>query len=58
MRAKVGRRTSHPARLPPLIDCHEQGLAYAYVAALADPLAYIYSKKILDQDMHWYETTC
>lgn len=26
-----------------------------FVPALADPYAYIYSKKILDQDMHWYE---
>jgi peptide/nickel transport system substrate-binding protein len=25
------------------------------VPALADPFNYIYSKKILDQDMHWYE---
>jgi peptide/nickel transport system substrate-binding protein len=26
-----------------------------FVPALADPYAYIYSKKKLDQDMHWYE---
>src|SRR6516225_8167645 len=26
-----------------------------FLPALADPFAYIYSKKILDQDMHWYE---
>ena len=27
----------------------------SFLPALADPFAYIYSKKILDQDMHWYE---
>ena len=27
----------------------------SFVPALADPYAFIYSKKILDQDMHWYE---
>jgi len=27
----------------------------SFLPALADPYAYIYSKKILDQDMHWYE---
>jgi peptide/nickel transport system substrate-binding protein len=27
----------------------------SFVPALADPFAYIYSKKILDRDMHWYE---
>jgi peptide/nickel transport system substrate-binding protein len=26
-----------------------------FLPALADPYAYIYSKKKLDQDMHWYE---
>jgi len=26
-----------------------------FLPALADPYAYVYSKKILDQDMHWYE---
>lgn len=26
-----------------------------FLPALADPFAYIYSKKILDQNMHWYE---
>ena len=26
-----------------------------FLPALADPFAYIYSKKKLDQDMHWYE---
>jgi peptide/nickel transport system substrate-binding protein len=26
-----------------------------FVPALADPYAYIYSKKKLDEDMHWYE---
>jgi peptide/nickel transport system substrate-binding protein len=26
-----------------------------FVPALADPFAYVYSKKKLDQDMHWYE---
>jgi peptide/nickel transport system substrate-binding protein len=27
----------------------------SFLPALADPYAYIYAKKILDQDMHWYE---
>jgi peptide/nickel transport system substrate-binding protein len=27
----------------------------SFLPALADPFAYVYSKKILDQDMHWYE---
>ena len=27
----------------------------SFLPALADPFAYIYSKKILDSDMHWYE---
>jgi peptide/nickel transport system substrate-binding protein len=27
----------------------------SFLPALADPFAYIYAKKILDQDMHWYE---
>jgi peptide/nickel transport system substrate-binding protein len=27
----------------------------SFLPALADPFAYIYSKKILDQDMHWHE---
>jgi peptide/nickel transport system substrate-binding protein len=27
----------------------------SFLPALADPFAYIYSKKILEQDMHWYE---
>jgi peptide/nickel transport system substrate-binding protein len=26
-----------------------------FVPALADPFAYVYSKKKLDEDMHWYE---
>ena len=26
-----------------------------FLPALADPYSYIYSKKILDRDMHWYE---
>ena len=26
-----------------------------FLPALADPFAYIYSKKKLDQNMHWYE---
>jgi len=26
-----------------------------FIPALADPYGYIYSKKILDKDMHWYE---
>ena len=27
----------------------------SFLPALADPYAFIYSKKILDKDMHWYE---
>jgi peptide/nickel transport system substrate-binding protein len=27
----------------------------SFLPALADPYAYVYAKKILDQDMHWYE---
>jgi peptide/nickel transport system substrate-binding protein len=27
----------------------------SFLPALADPYSFIYSKKILDQDMHWYE---
>jgi peptide/nickel transport system substrate-binding protein len=27
----------------------------SFLPALADPFSYIYAKKVLDQDMHWYE---
>ncbi len=30
-------------------------LTLSFLPALADPYGYIYSKKRLDQDMHWYE---
>src|SRR5207244_7979169 len=28
----------------------------AFLPALADPFAFIYQKKVLDKDPHWYET--
>ncbi len=40
---------------PTTVAIHLKYATSAFLPALADPYAYIYEKKILDQDPHWYE---
>ncbi len=40
---------------PTTVVFHLKFATTAFIPALADPYAYIYEKKILDKDPHWYE---
>jgi peptide/nickel transport system substrate-binding protein len=40
---------------PSTVVFHLKFATNAFLPALADPFAFIYQKKILDQDPHWYE---
>ncbi len=41
---------------PKTVIFHLKFATAAFLPALADPYAFIYQKKILDRDPHWYET--